>query len=140
MQRGEVWWVQFDELRPVVLLHGDEASGFQVIQVVPPAEMDISGLGVEVAIGPVDGLAYDGVLRLAFAHPGFYFCTWLTHLTAQSLVKRAGVLSPEKLGEIDAALHLCSQPRQPAPDAAARLHEIRDTLRRGASRAGNAPD
>jgi mRNA interferase MazF len=25
MQRGEVWWVEFDERRPVVLLSEDEA-------------------------------------------------------------------------------------------------------------------
>lgn len=133
MRRGEVWWVQFDELRPVVVLGGDEASGFQVIQVVRPTDMDISGLGVEVAVGPIDGLAYEGVLRMGFPNPGFLFCTWLTSVTAQLLVKRAGVLSPEKLDEIDTALRLCSQPREPAPDAFARLSEIRDTLRRGES-------
>jgi mRNA interferase MazF len=137
MRRGEVWWVEFDELRPVVVLSGDEASGFQVIQVVPPADTDISGLGVEVAIGPIDDLAYEGVLRLVFPHPDFLFCTWLTSVTAQSLVKRAGVLSPEKLEEIDAALRLCSQSREPTADATARLNEIRDTLRRRVPKTGS---
>ena len=136
MRRGEVWWVEFDELRPVVVLGGDEASGFQVIQVVPSADMDISGLGVEVPVGPIDGLAYEGVLRLGFPNPGFLFCTWLTSVTAQTLVKRAGVLRPGKLDEIDAAIRLCSQPREPAPDATARLGEIRDALRRGGISAG----
>jgi mRNA interferase MazF len=129
-----VWWVEFDELRPVVVLGGDEASGFQVIQVVPSADMDISGLGVEVPIGPVDGLAHEGVLRLGFPNPDLLFCTWLTAVPARSLVKRAGALSPAKIDEIDAALLLCSQPREPAPDATARLGEIRDALRRGEAR------
>ena len=131
MRRGEVWWVKFDELRPVVLVGGDETSGFQAIQVVPPSGMDISGLGVEVPIGAIDGLAYEGVLRLGLPNPDFLFCTWLTTVTAASLVKRAVVLPPAKLDEIDEALRLCTQPQAPAPDATARLSAIRDALRRG---------
>jgi mRNA interferase MazF len=131
MRRGEVWWVEFDELRPVVVLGGDEAAGFQAIQVVPPSGMDISGLGVEVPIGVVDGIAYEGVLRWAFPNPDFLFCTWLTTVTAESLVERMGVLPPAKLDEIDEALRLCDQPREPAHDAAARFGAIRDALRRG---------
>ena len=131
MRRGEVWWVKFDELRPVVVLGGDEASGFRVIQVVPPSGMDISGLGVEVPIGAAEGLAYEGVLRLGFPNPDFLFCTWLTTVTAESLIERVSVLPPGKLDEIDKALRLCGQPREPAPDATARLSAIRDALRRG---------
>lgn len=130
MRRGEVWWVEFDELRPVVLVGGDETSGFEAIQVVPPAGMDISGLGVEVPIGAIDGLAYEGVLRLAFPNPDFLFCTWLTSVTADSLVRCGGTLPPGKLEEVDEALRLCSLPRKLAPDATARLSEIRDELRR----------
>jgi mRNA interferase MazF len=135
-----VWWVEFDELRPVVVLGGDETAGFQVIQVVPATDMDIRGLGIEVPIDPIDELAYEGVLRLGFANPGFLFCTWLTSVTAQWLVKPAGVLSPGKLEEIDTALRLCSQPREPAPDPTARLSEIRDALRRGEPRARSDKD
>ena len=40
MQRGEVWWVDFDERRPVLLLSDEEPSGFQAIQVVAPAPTD----------------------------------------------------------------------------------------------------
>ena len=131
MRRGEVWWVEFDEPRPVVVLGGDEASGFQVIQVVPACGVDISGLGVEVPIGAIEGLAYDGVVRLVFPHPQFLFCTWLTSLSAQSLIERAGVLPPGTLDEIDEALQRCSRPREPAPEVTARLTEIRNQLRRG---------
>ncbi|MFC7585685.1 hypothetical protein ACFQYP_19525 [Nonomuraea antimicrobica] len=56
MQRGEVWWVAFDERRPVVLLSGDDASGIRAMQVVAPAGVDLSGLGVEVAVGAGEGL------------------------------------------------------------------------------------
>ena len=51
MRRGEVWWAEFDERRPVVLLSGEDPSGFQAMQVVAPADTDISGLGIEVAVG-----------------------------------------------------------------------------------------
>ena len=134
MQRGEVWWVEFDELRPVVLLGGDTESGFQAIQIVPPSGMDISGLGIEVPIGTIDGAVFDGVLRLGFPNPSFLFCTWLTSVTAESLIKRVGMLPPGKLDEIDEALKECSQPRELSADATARVSEIRDALRRG----GNA--
>jgi mRNA interferase MazF len=46
MQRGEAWWVEFDERRPVVLLSEDESSGFVAMQVVPPAGADISDRAV----------------------------------------------------------------------------------------------
>ena len=68
MQRGEIWWIEFDGRRPVVLLSADGSSGFEVMLVVPPADTDIAGLGIEVAVGPLPGLAFDGVLR--FALPG----------------------------------------------------------------------
>ena len=44
MRRGEIWWAEFDERRPVVLLSEDEPSGFRAMQVVAPADTDISGL------------------------------------------------------------------------------------------------
>lgn len=45
MRRGEVWWAEFDERRPVVLLSEEDPSGFRAMQVVAPADTDISGLG-----------------------------------------------------------------------------------------------
>lgn len=106
MQRGEVWWVEFDERRPVVLLSVDEAPGIRVMQVVAPAGVDITGLGVEVAVGAVDGLPFEGVLRFAFPRPGFIPCTWLTTVSRDDLIERAGVLSSAKLSEIENALRL----------------------------------
>lgn len=48
MRRGEIWWVEFGERRPVVLLSAEEPSGFLAMQVVAPADTDISGLGMPV--------------------------------------------------------------------------------------------
>ena len=55
MHRGEVWWAEFDQRRPVVLLSEDEPSGFRAMQVVAPSDTDISGLGIEVAVGVPPG-------------------------------------------------------------------------------------
>ena len=131
MRRGEVWWAEFDERRPVVLLSGEDPSGFQAMQVVAPADTDISGLGIEVAIGVQEGLSFDGVLRFVFPRPGFTPCTWLTTLSRDDLIERAGALSPAKLSEIDDALRLAEQAQGQTPATTAKLSEIRDALRRG---------
>ncbi|MEU7721653.1 type II toxin-antitoxin system PemK/MazF family toxin [Streptomyces tibetensis] len=131
MQRGDVWWVDFDERRPVVLLSDDESSGFQVMQVVAPAGVDIGGLGVEVAIGALEGLPFEGVLRFAFPRPGFTPCTWLTTVARDDLIERAGELSSAKLSEVAAALHTAGQEREWDPTTAARLREIKDARRFG---------
>ena len=129
MQRGEVWWAEFDERRPVVLLSEDESSGFVAMQVVAPADTDISGLGVEVAVGVLEGLPFDGVLRFGFRWPGFTPCTWLTTLRRDDLIERAGALSAAKLSEIDDARRTAERRTDWTPAAAARLSEIRDSLR-----------
>ncbi|MEU3085448.1 type II toxin-antitoxin system PemK/MazF family toxin [Streptomyces massasporeus] len=131
MKRGEVWWVQFDERRLVVLLSGDDASGFQAMQVVAPAGLDISGLGIEVTVGAGEGLPLEGVLRLAIPRPGFTPCTWLTTVSRDDLIERAAVLSSRKLSEIDDALRLAEQAQERTPATTAKLSEIRDALRRG---------
>ena len=130
MRRGEVWWVDCGERRPVVLLSEEEPSGARAMQVVAPADTDISGLGIEVAVGVQEGLPFDGVLRFAFPWPGFTPCTWLTTLSRDDLIEQAGALSSAKLSEIDAALRATSRRAEWTPAAAARLSEIRDSLRR----------
>ncbi|WP_329559758.1 type II toxin-antitoxin system PemK/MazF family toxin [Streptomyces uncialis] len=129
MQRGEVWWVEFDQRRPFVLLSVDDASGIRAMQVVAPAGVDISGLGVEVRVGAMEGLPFEGVLRFAFARPGLTPCTWLTTVARDDLIERAGVLSSAKLSEIEDALRLGGQAQEWTPAATARLSELRDALR-----------
>ncbi|MFG3343565.1 type II toxin-antitoxin system PemK/MazF family toxin [Streptomyces sp. NPDC048018] len=131
MQRGEVWWVRFDEPRLVVLLSGEDASGFQVMQVVAPAGLDISGLAIEVTVGAGEGLPFEGVLRVAFSRPGLTPCTWLTTVSREDLMERAAVLSSNKLGEIDDALRRAAQAQERTPATTAKLSEMRDALRRG---------
>ncbi|WP_419184249.1 type II toxin-antitoxin system PemK/MazF family toxin [Streptomyces cyaneofuscatus] len=115
----------------VVLLSGDETSGFRVMQVVAPAGVDISGLGIEVTVGAGEGLPFEGVLRLAFPRPGLTPCTWLTTVSRDDLMERAAVLSSVKLSEIDDALRLAEQPQERTPATTAKLSEMRDALRLG---------
>ena len=81
------------------------------MQVVAPADTDISGLGIEVAVGAREGLPFDGVLRFVFPRPGFTPCTWLTTLSREDLTERAGAVSAAKLSEIDDALRPASKER-----------------------------
>lgn len=131
VQRGEVWWVEFDERRPVVLLSEGHASGIRVMQVVAPAGVDISGLGVEVAVGAMEGLPFEGVLRFAFPCPGFTPCTWLTTVSRDDLIERAGALPYAKLNEIEDALRLAGQAKERTPATTAKLSALRDALRLG---------
>jgi mRNA interferase MazF len=124
VQRGEVWWVDLDERRPVVLLSGEEACGFGAMQIVAPAGVDISGLSVEVAVGAMEGMPFEGVLRFAFQRPGFTPWTWLTTVSRDDLIERAGVLSPAKLSEIEDALRLGDQEKEWTPATAAKLSQI----------------
>lgn len=131
MQRGEVWWVEFDERRPVVLLSEGDASGIRVMQVVAPAGVDISGLGVEVAVGAKEGLPFEGVLRFALPCPGFTPCTWLTTVSRDDLIERAGALPYAKLDEIEDALRLAGQATERTPATIEKLSTWRDALRLG---------
>ena len=117
MQRGEVWWAEFDERRPVVLLSGEDPSGFRAMQVVAPADTDISGLGIEVAVGVQEGLPSDGVLRFVFPRPGFTPCTWLTTLSREDLTEQAGAVPAAKLSEIKDSLRRRTQADGEGADA-----------------------
>jgi mRNA interferase MazF len=140
MRRGEVWWAEFDERRLVVLLSEQEPSGFLAMQVVAPADTDISGLGIEVAVGILEGLPFEGVLRFVIPRPGFTPCTWLTTLSRDDLIEQAGALSTAKLSEIDNALRASEQRTEWTPAAAARLSEIKDSLRRQTQPDGEGTD
>jgi mRNA interferase MazF len=129
VRRGEVWWVDFDERRLVVLLSEDDASEIRAMQVVAPAGVDISGLGVEIPVGAREGLPFEGVLRFAFPRPGFTPCTWLTTVSTDDLAERAAVLPSAKLSEIEDALRLGEQTMEWTSSASAKLGGIRDALR-----------
>ena len=106
MRRGEVWWAQLDERRAVVLLSGDETSELRGMQVVPPADVDIDGVAVEVRLGAREGLPAGGVVRVALPRAGFIPCVWLVTVGHDDLIERAGVLSPAKLRRLEDMLRV----------------------------------
>jgi mRNA interferase MazF len=106
MRRGEVWWADFNGRQAVVLLSGEETSGFSAMQVVAPAGTDLSGVAVEVAVGAPEGLPLEGVVRVALPRPDLIPCSWLVTLAREDLIGQAGVLPSVKLSEIEEALRL----------------------------------
>lgn len=106
LRRGEVWWADFGEPRPVVLLAEVAPGMFQGMQIVEPVTVDITGFGLEVTLGAADGLPLDGVVRVAFPRPGITPCTWLATLTEEDVLERAGRVSAAKLREIEQAVGL----------------------------------
>lgn len=97
MRFGEVWWVEFEERRPVVLVAEPKAGAVRAMQVVEPARVDLAGVAAELEVGPAEGLAFAGVLRVALPTPGLIPCTWEITLRSEDLLARAGELSADKL-------------------------------------------
>jgi mRNA interferase MazF len=135
VERGEIWWAQLGDQRPVVLLSGGAGPEFQVMQIVAPAtpaekhgflvmsgeqaldeddrrrimetvRPDTRAVGIEVFFGVPEGLAEEGVVRVALPQDGKIFCTWGTSLTQESLIERIGALSSAKLQELEVAMEL----------------------------------
>ena len=139
MRRGDVWWAEFDERRPVVLLSDEGPSGFRAMQVVAPADTDFTDLGIEIAVGVLEGLPFDGVLRFAFPWPGFTPCTWLTTVSRDDLIEQAGTVPDDKLSQIDDAQRSSEQGVEWTPAAAVRLSEIRASIRAGQAARSDDP-
>jgi mRNA interferase MazF len=135
MERGELWWAQFGDKRPVVLLSGGAGPEFRAVQIVAPATPaekqgfvlmsgeqavdaderrrmveaagpDARAIGIEVFFGTQEGLAEDGVVRVALPMDGKIFCTWMLSLGGEYLIERIGVVSPAKQRELDVAMEL----------------------------------
>lgn len=106
---GEVWWVEFDERRPVVLVAEPDALAVRAMRVVEPAGVDVSGVAAEMEIGPAEGLPFTGVLRVALPRPGLVPCTWEITLRRDDLIERAGELSADKLRGLRELLRLAGQ-------------------------------
>lgn len=94
------------EKRGFLLLSGDQAldadTRHRIIREAGPVE----AVGIEVWFGSSEGLAEEGVVRVALPQRGTIFCTWATSLGEAFLVERIGVCSPEKLRQLDVSLEL----------------------------------
>ena len=105
VKRGEVWWAQVDEKRHVVVL-STSADGVRAMMVVPPGSNPIEGVTVEVRLGAAEGLSVECVVRVALPRPGFIPCHWLVTLSSDHLIERVGVLSSDKIHELEEVLRL----------------------------------
>jgi mRNA interferase MazF len=102
IHRGDVWRVRWEaEHRDVVVLSHDDAGHVRAIQIVAPAQMDITGIAIEVHLGSAEGLDYAGVVRAALPRPPRILCDWIVTLAAADLIERLGTLPDAKLVGLD---------------------------------------
>ena len=69
-RRGDVWSVEFDQRRRVVLLWAGRGSGLRSVVLVDPARQGIAGMAIEVGVGIEEGLPIEEVVRFALSRPG----------------------------------------------------------------------
>ena len=98
MRRGEIWWAELVPpagRRPVLLLSRNEAYAVRELVTVAPVTTRIRRIASEVPLGPEEGLPRACVVNLDS----------ITTIAKGSLRDRLTILIPEKLKEIEAALH-----------------------------------
>ncbi len=94
MNRGEIWWANVDQRRPVVLVSRQEAYVVRALVIVALVSTTVRGCAVEVEVGRREGLPKSGVVN----------CDWLVTVPKSDLLERAGALSEHKLRALDDAL------------------------------------
>lgn len=105
MRRGEVWRADLElpaGTRPVLLLSRDRAYAVRSLVTVAPVTTRIRELPTEVPLGPSDGMPRDCVANLDI----------LTTIHKERLRSRMTSLSPEKLHDVEAAIHFALGLRQ----------------------------
>jgi mRNA interferase MazF len=97
MRRGEVWWAELPKpvgRRPVVLVSRDEAYSVRALVTVVPVTTRARAIAVEVPLGREEGLPKRCVAN----------ADTITTIPKAALAAYAGVLAPEKLVLLDAAI------------------------------------
>lgn len=92
--------------RDFLIMSGDQAVDADVRRRVIAEAGPVPAVGIEVWFGRSEGLAEDGVVRVALPQDGRIFCTWGMSLSEGFLIERIGACSPEKLHELDVAMEL----------------------------------
>ncbi len=87
-------------------MSGDQAVDADIRRRNVAEARQVHAVLIEVWFGRSEGLAEEGVVRVALPHDGRIFCTWGTSLNEEFLVERIGACSPEKLHELDVAMEL----------------------------------
>lgn len=97
MRRGEVWWAALPKpagRRPVVLLSRDEAYAVRALVTVVPVTTRKRDIPVEVPLGREEGLPRSCVAN----------ADTIATIPKAALVGYAGVLAPDKLAALEAAV------------------------------------
>lgn len=98
MRRGEVWWAELDApvgRRPVVLLSRNEAYTVRALVTMAPITTRIRHIPSEVLLGIDDGMPRECIANLDS----------ITTIPKDCLQERLVSLSPEKLKDIENAIH-----------------------------------
>ena len=94
------------EKRGFLIMSGDQAVDADNRRRIVAEAGPVQAVGIEVWFGSSEGLAEEGVVRVALPQNGTIFCTWAMSLSEEFLIERIGVCSPEKLHELNAAIEL----------------------------------
>lgn len=97
MRRGAVWWALLPApmgRRPVVFVSRNEAYAIRKRAIAAPVTTRIRGIDAEIVLGPEDGLPRASVANL----------DTLMTVPFSALQEYITTLSPERLGQADAAL------------------------------------
>jgi mRNA interferase MazF len=98
MQRGEIWWANLDPpagKHPVLLLSRDEAYSIRSLVIIAPVTTRIRNIPSEVLLTKADGMPKDCVINL----------DTITTIDKSCLHSRLVILSPDKLKEVEDAIH-----------------------------------
>jgi len=94
------------EKRGFLIMSGDQAVDVDNRRRIIAEAGPVQAGGIEVWFGSSEGLAEEGVVRVALPQNGNIFCTWAMSLSEEFLIERIGVCSREKLHELNAAIEL----------------------------------
>ncbi len=98
MKRGELWWAELEPPaggRPVVVLSRDEACAVRSLIIVAPITTRIRHIPSEVPLGTDDGMPQNCVANL----------DTITTIPKDCLRNRLVALSPQKMKDVEAAVH-----------------------------------
>lgn len=93
-RRGEIWLVEMDKPRPVVVMHRDFAGRHLNAVLAAPLTSTLLDIPTAVRLGPEDGLDRECIASLDN----------LTLLRRSTFVHRIGMLPPERMSELCRAL------------------------------------
>jgi len=99
MRRGEIWWAELEPpagRRPVLLLSRDEAYIVRSLITVAAVTTRVRHAPAEVPLGPEDGMPRACVANLDS----------INTIPKDCLRTRLAALSPQKLREVEQAIHV----------------------------------